>query len=109
MQLFDRVVAWAHRATWRLQPLPLKPPSAPRRSQAVASRPANLLGPPMPQVLPCGRADRQEVEVVAGAARIPLVIGSSLKAAALDRDWDDPAQRQQARDLAGADRLAARG
>jgi hypothetical protein len=97
VQLFDRVVAWA-RATKGYSHTALKAAfdAAPLRGAGRVEDTFNLLGHAVREVLRTVAARTgQEIESVARAAGIPLVIGSSLKAA-LDRDWDDPTQRKQA-------------
>jgi hypothetical protein len=97
VQLFDRVIAWA-RSTRGYSHTALRAAfdAAPLRGAGRVEDTFNLLGHAVREVLRtvAARTD-QEIDAVAQAAGIPLVIGSSLKAA-LDRDWDDPAQRQQA-------------
>lgn len=97
VKLFDRVVAWA-RTTKGYSHTALKAAfdAAPLRGAGRVEDTFNLLGHAVREVLrTVARQTEQEIEVVAEAAGIPLVTGSSLKAA-LDCDWDDATQRRQA-------------
>jgi hypothetical protein len=95
--LFDRVVAWARRTQgYSHTALRAAFDASPLRGAGRVEDTFNLLGHAVRAALRtvAARTD-QTIEAVATAAGIPLVVGTSLKAA-LDRDWDDPAQRQQA-------------
>jgi hypothetical protein len=95
--LFDRVVAWARQTKgYSHTALRAAFDASPLRGAGRVEDTFNLLGHAGREVLRTVAARTQQpLETVAQTAGIPLVAGSSLKAA-LDRDWDEPGERQQA-------------